>query len=141
MPVSARSLHARGLISDHQMKLHAQKGTRSQPSKLAHFDGKRADEGEVRNRGVLPKRQINSPATQDRGGTFGTGGKFGPPTRGGRAGPEGQLSRNQIGEASKQHPKFPKGGSRAKGRMTKPAKLKGTRSQSSGVVYDEPDRN
>jgi hypothetical protein len=138
MPVSAKSLARRGLISDRVMKLHASK-SHSQPSKMAKFDAKRRDEGEDDNRGVLPKRQINSPATQDKGGTWGTKGR-GPPSKGGRAGPEGQLGVNEIGNKARQQPKFPKGGT-AKGKYTKPGAIKGTKSQSTGVVYNDPSRN
>jgi hypothetical protein len=134
MPVSAKSLHARGLISDRQLKLGAQKGTRSQPSKMAPFEAKRKGEGAVGNKGNLKPNEINSPAHQDKGGRIGT------MSKGARAGAEGQFNKNEISNPSRQQPKFP-AGHKMKGKLTKPAKLKGTRSQRTGNVYDTPDRN
>jgi hypothetical protein len=139
MPVSAKSLHARGLISDRQMRLAAQKGTRSEPSKMAPFETKRKGEGAVGNKGVLKPHEINHPERQDKGGTWGTKG-FGPPTKGARAGPEGQFGAKEISNPVRQKPAFPPG-HKMKGKLTKPAKLKGTRSQKTGNVYDTPDRN
>ena len=135
MPVSAKSLHARGLISDKQMKLAALKGSRSQPSKMAPFNGRgRTAQGSVGDRGTLTTtNQINSNATQR------TGGKF-LPSKGGSVGKGGGLTKNQISEGAAQRPKFP-AGHKMRGKLTKPKALKGTTSQSSGVVYDTPDRN
>ena len=134
MPVSAKSLHARGLISDKQMKLAAQKGTRSQPSKMAPFDGKgRTAEGSLGNKGRLKANQIDSHETQK------TGGKF-LPSKGGSVGKGGGLTKNQISEGAAQRPKFP-AGHKMRGKLTKPKAIRGTTSQSSGVVYDTPDRN
>ena len=134
MPVSAKSLHARGLISDKQMKLAAQKGTRSQPSKMAPFDGKgRTAEGSLGNKGRLTAREINAPVAQK------TGGKF-LPSKGAKVGKGGGLTKNQISEGAAQRPKFP-AGHKMRGKLTKPKAIRGTTSQSSGVVYDTPDRN
>jgi hypothetical protein len=134
MPVSAKSLHARGLISDRQMKLHALKGTRSEPSKMAPFEHKDRDEGKLGNRGTLTtKGHINSRATQKTPSRF-------KASKGGRVNNTGQLHKGLIDEAAAQGPKFPAGG-KARGKLTKPSKLKGTRSQKSAVVYDTPSRN
>jgi hypothetical protein len=112
MPLSAKSLHRSGSISDKQMsKLQVLRGTRSQKSKMAAFDSKQKDEGHQRNRGVPEARvgQINGP-DQDSGRTFGFGGGRSPLSKGGRAGPEGQTHVNEINRADKQRPKFPPGG-------------------------------
>jgi hypothetical protein len=129
MPVSAKSLHARGLISDRQLKLGAQKGTRSEPSKMAPFEAKRKGEGAVGNKGMLKPTQINT-----------QGQSKSKMSKGARVNADGQLHKNQISDPSRQHPKFP-AGHKMKGKLTKPAKLKGTRSQRTGNVYDTPDRN
>ena len=68
-----------------------------------------------------------------------TGGKF-LPSKGGSVGKGGGLTKNQISEGAAQRPKFP-AGHKMRGKLTKPKALKGTTSQSSGVVYDTPDRN
>lgn len=133
MPVSAKSLHARGLISDKQMKLAALKGSRSQPSKMAPFNGKRADEGKLGNRGRLDEGQINARSSQR------TSGKF-LPSKGGSVGKGGGLTKNQISEGAAQRPKFP-AGHKMRGKLTKPKAIRGTTSQSSGVVYNDPSRN
>jgi hypothetical protein len=140
MPLSRKHLAARGLISPRQMTLAAQKGTRSQPSKMAHFDAKRKGEGSLSNKGVLKPHEINHPERQNKGGTWGTKG-YGPPTKGARAGPEGQFNKGEIDNPARQKPAFPKSGSKLKGKYTKPAAIKGTKSQRTGNVYDTPDRN
>ena len=112
MPLSAKSLHASGRISDKQMsKLKVLRGTTSQRSKMAPFERKDKDEGDVGrgNRGELRPHEINHEGRQDKGGSWGTSG-YGPPTKGGRAGKEGQLHVKQIDKPKMQHPKFPRGG-------------------------------
>jgi hypothetical protein len=143
MPLSAKSLHAAGRISDRQMtKLAALRGTRSQKSKMAPFDSKSKAEGAVGNKGILGKGEINSSRHQDKGGTWGTSGRS-PPSKGGRAGPEGQLQpRKQIDQGNKQRPKFPPGGDvKASNPKGPPARARKAPIQRAGNVYDEPDRN
>lgn len=143
MPLSAKSLHRSGRISDKAMaKLQVQRGTKTQPSKMANFNSKQVDNGNVNNKGKLPVNQINSKQTQNKGGFPTSEGRIGPPSKGGGAGKPGQIPTNQIGAGRMQQPKFPAGGNvKASNRVKTPARLKGTKSEPSGPVYDVPDRN
>lgn len=134
MPLSAKSLHKSGSISDKQMaKLQVLRGTKAQKSKMAPFMQKTKDEGHQNNKGIPEARvnQINGPA-QDKGG------KFGNPSKGGSAGTEGQYHVNEINRADKQTPKFPKEGTREQSHaagMRVPAKAKAKRKQPSLPMY------
>ena len=135
MPVSAKSLHARGLISDKQMKLAALKGSRSQPSKMAPFDGKgRTAEGSLGNKRPPQGEPDRQPRDPERPAASSC------PRRAAAVGKGGGLTKNQISEGAAQRPKFP-AGHKMRGKLTKPKAIRGTTSQSSGVVYDTPDRN
>jgi hypothetical protein len=136
MPLSARSLHASGRISDKQMaKLAVLRGTRSQPSKMAPFEDKRKAEGSVHNRGIpeMGEREINHRSVQTKSRM----------TKGSKAGPERQIHpRKQLNAAETQHPKFPASGDvRASNPKTGNTRMKGGRTQRTGSVYDEPGRN
>src|SRR6516165_866091 len=136
MPLSAKSLHASGRISDKQMhKLQVLRGTHSQPSKMAPFEHKDKDEAKGHGRGyaAMNKREINSPATQSKSRM----------TKRSKAGPERQIkARENIHSAETQHPKFPAGGElRASNPKTGNTRMKGGRTQRTGNVYDEPGRN
>lgn len=113
MTLSAKSLHRSGSISDKQMaKLQVLRGTRAQKSKMAPFMQKTKDEGHPKNRGIpeISVNEINNGRVQDKGGSFGVGGKRAPPSKGGRAGPESGVSVSEINRADYQTPKFPSGG-------------------------------
>jgi hypothetical protein len=113
MPLSARSLHASGRISDKQMaKLEVLRGTKAQKSKMAPFHSRKKDEGHIGNKGIpeAGDYEINDRTVQDKGGSFGHGGKRSPPSKGGRAGKEGQFHVKHIDKPSMQHPKFPASG-------------------------------
>jgi len=106
MPLSAKSLHASGSISDKQMaKLQVLRGTRAQKSKMAPFNQKVKDEGHQRNKGIPATRvnEINGP-NQD------SGGKYGTPSKGGRVNHGGQPGVNAINQSDYVNPKFPSGG-------------------------------
>jgi hypothetical protein len=143
--LSAKSLHASGRISDKQMhKLHALRGTKSQKSKMAPFEQKTRDEGHVRNKGIgeMDEREINDRTVQDKGRTYGIGGRRSPPSTGGRAGPEGQLHVKHIDNAQMQKPKFPRSGDmRASNPKTGNTRMKGGAVQRAGNMYDVPSRN
>lgn len=132
MTLSAKSLHRSGSISDKQMaKLQVLKGTKAQKSKMAPFEQKTKDEGHQRNRGIpqATVNQINGPG-QDKGG------KYGNPSRGGSAGPEGQTHVNEINRADYQKPKFPPGGKvKASNPKTGNTKMKAKRKQPSLPMY------
>jgi hypothetical protein len=142
MPLSAKSLHASGRISDKQMhKLSALRGTRSQPSKMARFEHKEKDEGRLGNRGEPPANEINHPTNQDRGRTSGFGGRRAPPSKGGRSGPEGQLHVKHIDQAKHQKPKFPASGDlRASNPKTGNTRMKG-KIPAQGGLYGGGGRN
>jgi len=144
MPLSARSLHASGRISDKQMaKLEVLRGTKAQKSKMAPFHSRRKDEGHTRNKGVpeMCDDQINHKSVQDSGGTYGHGGKYGPPSKGGRAGPEGQFKRREIDTGEFERPKFPKGGDvKASNPKTGNTRMKG-RIPAQGGQYGGGGRN
>jgi hypothetical protein len=134
MPLSAKSLHASGRISDKQMsKLAVLRGSHSQKSKMAPFDGKKRDEGAKGNRGIpeVCDYEIDKPSVQSRSNM----------SKGGKAGPEGgTLKRKQID--TRQTPKFPAGGDvKASNPKTGNTRMKGGRVQKAGVVYNVPGRN
>lgn len=108
MPLSAESLHKSGRISDKAMaKLKAQRGATAQKSKMAPFDGKKRDEGQAHGYGDVNFSidQLNERGVQDKGGRFGT------PSKGGRAGGEmTPVKTGQINAGGAQRPKFPAGG-------------------------------
>lgn len=139
MTLSAKSLHRSGAISDKQMaKLQVLRGTKAQKSKMAPFDSKQKDEGHQRNKGIPEMRtdQINNGRVQDKGGSFGMGGRRGPPSKGGRAGPEGQVHVNEIDRADKQQPKFPSGGNvKASNPKTGNTRMKSKTKQRSLPMY------
>ena len=106
MTLSAKSLHRSGAISDKQMaKLQVLRGTKVQKSKMAPFEQKTKDEGNLRNKGVATVRvnQINGP-DQDKGGKYGT------PSKGGTVGKTSGISVSEINRGDYQTPKFPSGG-------------------------------
>lgn len=128
---SAKSLHQSGAISDKQMaKLQVLRGTRVQKSKMAPFEQKSKDEGALGNKGIAQARvgQINGPG-QDKGGKFGT------PSKGGRAGPAGQYHVNEINRADKQTPKFPAGSKMKAGNKVGNARSKAKTMQRSLPMY------
>jgi len=139
MTLSAKSLHRSGSISDKQMaKLQVLRGTKAQKSKMAPFEQKTKDEGHQRNKGIPEMRvnEINNGRVQDKGGSFGVGGKRGPPSKGGRAGPEGQTHVDEIDRADYQRPKFPAGGNvKASNPKTGNTKMKAKRKQPSLPMY------
>lgn len=134
--LSAKSLHASGRISDKQMKkLAVLRATRSEKSKMAPFDSPKKDEGRLGNKGKSPVNEINSATHQDRGGRYGT------PTKHGRAGPEGQLHKGHIDEGRHQRPKFPAGGDvKASNPKTGNTKMKG-KIPAQGGLYGGGGRN
>jgi hypothetical protein len=139
MTLSAKSLYAKGSISPKEMaKLQVLRGSKSQPSKMAPFEQKTKDEGHQRNKGIPEMRvdQINNKRVQDSGGSYGTSGKREPPSKGGRAGPEGQTHVNEINRADYQKPKFPSGGNvKASNPKTGNTKMKAKRKQQSLPMY------
>jgi hypothetical protein len=139
MPVSAASLHRSGSISDKQMaKLQVLRGTKAQKSKMAPFMQKTKDEGHPKNRGIPEMRvdEINNKRVQDKGGTYGTSGGRKPPSKGGRAGPEGQFHVGEINDKSRQTPKFPAGGNvSAKNPKTGNTKMIAKKKQPSLPMY------
>jgi hypothetical protein len=136
-------LFQRALISPKQQakanaKLQVLRGTKAQKSKMAPFNQKSKDEGDPGKRGIpeVSVGEINNKRVQDKGGSFGPGGKRGPPTKGGRAGPEGQYHVNEINRADKQTPKFPSGGNvKASNPKTGNTRMKAKRKQQSLPMY------
>ena len=117
MAESMESLFRRGAISSKQMGRMAKpailkKTKPGVPAKMAKFDGKSKDEGKAHGKGIpeMSIDQINERAVQDTGGSFGMGGRRGPPSKGGRAGAERQFKGGQINDSAMQKPAFPKGG-------------------------------
>lgn len=117
-------LHKYGGISNKAMaKASGNKGylgvlnkTKHQKSKMAKFESRKKDEGQAHGRGIreMSTDQLNERDVQD------SGGKYGTPSKGGRAGPERTPAHtNEINEATDQKPKFPKGGSKVSGKEAK----------------------
>lgn len=117
MGESMESLYRRGMISGKQMGRMSKPAILNEtkpgvPTKMAAFDGKGTkDQGQAHGRGIpeMSIDEINERSVQDKGGSFGMGGRRGPPSKGGRAGPERQFKSKQIDDAKMQKPKFPAG--------------------------------
>lgn len=140
MAEALESMFRRGVISGKQMgKLAALKGTKPQNSKMAAFDGKSKDEGDRAEYGheSFSTDEINEKGVQDKGGKYGT------PSKGGRAGPERAAAKTrEIDDSSMQKPKFPAGdkvraGKRGAGPVGMGGKSKALRS--SGGAYGGPN--
>lgn len=136
MPLSAKTLHASGRISDKQMtRLAALRGTRSQPSKMAPFEHKDRDEGAKGNKGIpeVCDYEINDKRVQSKSHM----------TKGSKAGPERQVpGRKLINDGATQRPKFPASGDvSSRNPKTGNTRMKGGRKQRTGNMYDVPDRN
>jgi len=105
MPLSAKSLHASGSISDKQMaKLQVLRGTRAQKSKMAPFEQKTKDEGHQSHVGArgYSVNEINDKSQQKKG-------KYGRVSKGGSVNHGGQPGVNAINQSDYVNPKFPAG--------------------------------
>jgi hypothetical protein len=145
MAESMQSLFRRGAISGKQMDRMSKpailrKTKPGVPSKLANFDERTKDEGGPRMRGIreVSVDEINERAVQDKGRTWGTKGR-GPPTKGGRAGPERTLAKTaHIDDGKLVRPAFPAGAKVSGKNAKRQVGIKGPPGKSSGPQYGGP---
>jgi hypothetical protein len=140
MGESMESLYRRGAISGKQMERMGKpavlKKTKSGvPTKMAAFDGRKKDEGGVRDRGEVPKNEINHPTNQ-RAGSPRTA--AGLPSRGGQARGGTEPKVGQIDQGAQQRPKFPAGAKVSAAHGKRQVGVVGPKGKSSGPQYGGP---